>query len=74
MQSILDPCCGSRMMWFDKQDQRCLFGDKRAETHLLPDGTIIENVEAVEVEDDEAFMPEIGFEKYPEATHFRKSK
>ena len=24
--------------------------------------------------DDEAFMPEIGFEKYPEATHFRKSK
>lgn len=41
---------------------------------LLPDGTIIENVEAGFVEDDENFMPEIGFEKYPEATHFRKSK
>ena len=37
MPSILDPCCGSRMMWFDKQDQRCLFGDARAETHLLKD-------------------------------------
>lgn len=31
MKPILDPCCGSRMMWFDKQDQRCLFGDKRTE-------------------------------------------
>ena len=20
--TVLDPCCGSRMMWFDKQDQR----------------------------------------------------
>ena len=40
----------------------------------IPDGTIIENVEAGFVEDDENFMPEIGFEKYPEATHFRKSK
>ena len=37
MPPILDPCCGSRMMWFDKQDQRCLFGDARAETHLLKD-------------------------------------
>ena len=24
--TVLDPCCGSRMMWFDKQDQRILFG------------------------------------------------
>lgn len=41
---------------------------------LLPDGTIIENVEAAEVDDDNAFMPEVCFEKYPEATHFRKSE
>ena len=41
---------------------------------LLPDGTVIENVEAVEVDDDNAFMPGVGFKKYPEATHFRKSK
>lgn len=37
MTTVLDPCCGSRMMWFDKQDQRCLFGDVRAETHNLKD-------------------------------------
>lgn len=29
---ILDPCRGSRMMWFDPHDQRCLFGDQRHET------------------------------------------
>ena len=26
---VLDACCGSRMMWFDKQDNRCLFADQR---------------------------------------------
>ncbi|CBN86548.1 hypothetical protein NLA_3070 [Neisseria lactamica 020-06] len=41
---------------------------------MLPDGTVVKNVEAVEVEDDEDFMPEVGFKKYPKATHFRKSK
>lgn len=35
--NVLDPCCGSRMMWFDKADQRTLFGDCRKETHILPD-------------------------------------
>lgn len=34
---ILDPCCGSKMMWFDKENQRCLFGDLRTEEHFLPD-------------------------------------
>lgn len=34
---ILDPCCGSRMMYFDKQDQRVLFGDIRQEEHYLKD-------------------------------------
>lgn len=33
----LDPCCGSRMMWFDPADQRCLFGDLRAETITVTD-------------------------------------
>lgn len=36
---VLDPCCGSRMMWFDKQDQRCLFGDRRAETISVTDNS-----------------------------------
>ena len=34
---VLDPCSGSRMMWFDKSDQRCLFGDERIESHNLKD-------------------------------------
>ncbi|WP_025137747.1 class I SAM-dependent methyltransferase [Achromobacter sp. DH1f] len=36
--AILDPCCGGRMMWFDRQDQRALFGDIRSEEHTLCDG------------------------------------
>lgn len=35
---ILDPCCGSRMFWFDKKDDRAVFTDKRAEQHTLCDG------------------------------------
>ena len=36
---VLDPCCGSRMMWFDKHDQRALFGDQRKETLTVTDRT-----------------------------------
>ena len=38
MIAVLDPCCGSRMMWFDSNDQRALFGDIRDEQHTLCDG------------------------------------
>ncbi|NWC74258.1 class I SAM-dependent methyltransferase [Pseudomonas sp. P7759] len=41
---ILDPCCGSRMFWFDKDSQHVLFGDIRDEQHILCDGRIL-NVE-----------------------------
>ena len=34
---VLDPCCGSRMWWFDKQDDRALFGDQRSETLTVTD-------------------------------------
>ena len=37
MKAVLDPCCGSRMMWFDKNDQRVLFGDCRSETVTVTD-------------------------------------
>jgi len=30
-QKVLDACCGGRMMWFDKADDRCLFADCRRE-------------------------------------------
>ncbi|HHG4786898.1 TPA: class I SAM-dependent methyltransferase [Pseudomonas aeruginosa] len=34
---VLDPCCGGRMMWFDKQNQLALFGDQRNETITVTD-------------------------------------
>ena len=36
---VLDACCGSRMFWFDKQDERALFVDKRCETWPIDIGT-----------------------------------
>ena len=38
LKRVLDPCSGSRMMWFDKQDPDAMFGDKRHEQHTLCDG------------------------------------
>lgn len=34
---ILDPCCGSRMMWFDRGHPDVIFGDIRRETLTLTD-------------------------------------
>ncbi len=34
---VLDPCCGSRMMWFDKQNPSVIFGGKRHETLTVTD-------------------------------------
>lgn len=44
---VLDVCCGSRMMWFDKADSRAIYHDKRKESHEIepnrgwPNGTTI---------------------------------
>ena len=37
MKAVLDPCCGTRMMWFDHADPRALFGDRRCETITVTD-------------------------------------
>lgn len=37
-QLTLDPCCGSRMFWFQKQHPNVVYGDKRTEAHTLCDG------------------------------------
>jgi SAM-dependent methyltransferase len=37
--TILDVCCGSRMFWFDKYDQRAIFMDNRLETWPIDKGT-----------------------------------
>ena len=42
MKNILDACCGSRMFWFDKEDERVLFQDKRELKEKLCDGRILE--------------------------------
>lgn len=34
---ILDPCCGSRMIWFDREHPEVVFGDNRRETIIVPD-------------------------------------
>ena len=36
-QLVLDPCCGSRMFWFNQNDERVVFGDIRSESHQLQD-------------------------------------
>ena len=38
-KDILDPCCGSRMMWFDKNHPGVVFGDQRSETITVKDTT-----------------------------------
>lgn len=37
--AVLDACCGSRMMWFDRKDARALFIDKRQATYARDYGT-----------------------------------
>ena len=34
---VLDPCCGSRMFWFDRQNPDVVFGDRRSETLTVTD-------------------------------------
>lgn len=36
-QRVLDPCCGSRMMYLDKQHPDVLFGDRRSEVLTVTD-------------------------------------
>lgn len=36
---VLDACCGSRMMWFDRKDPRALFIDKRQASYVCDRGT-----------------------------------
>lgn len=39
---ILDPCCGSRMFHFDRQNPNVMFGDIRKENSNLCDGRLLE--------------------------------
>ncbi|MDU1906422.1 MAG: methyltransferase [Dysgonomonas sp.] len=59
---ILDPCCGSRMFWFDKGNPDAIFGDIRNESHTLCDGRALEI--APDIEMDFTDMP------FPDETFF----
>ena len=48
-KTILDVCCGSRMFWFDKSDERVIFLDKRKEFHLLNDKSQKNGVRELEI-------------------------
>lgn len=37
MNPVLDPCCGSRMWWFDKSNAAAIFGDRRREVLTVKD-------------------------------------
>jgi len=37
MERILDPCCGPRSMWFDRENSNAIFGDIRSETITVTD-------------------------------------
>lgn len=39
MAEVLDVCCGSRMFWFNKQDDRAVYLDSRRELHVIDKGT-----------------------------------
>ena len=39
---VLDVCCGSKMFWFDKNNQSAVFNDIRSEDHILCDGRSLE--------------------------------
>ncbi|MDX0622876.1 SAM-dependent methyltransferase [Sinorhizobium medicae] len=40
VRKVLDPCCGSKMFWFDKNNPVVEFGDIREETIALADRTL----------------------------------
>lgn len=42
MKLILDACCGSRMFWFDKENENVLFMDNRVLNDTLCDGRKLE--------------------------------
>ena len=58
---VLDPCCGSRMFHFDRQNPNVVFGDIRSESHVLCDGRSLDIAPDIEMDframpfEDESF-------------------
>lgn len=39
MKKVLDACCGTRMFWFNKEDERAVFCDVRNDSRVIDVGT-----------------------------------
>jgi ubiquinone/menaquinone biosynthesis C-methylase UbiE len=60
-KEILDATCGSRMMWFDKENPEVVFADKRTESHILCDGRVLEIKPDVEMDFTDMPFPDASF-------------
>ena len=49
---VLDACCGSRMFWFDKHDDRAVYVDRRRETHMLADASSVGGARELVIDPD----------------------
>lgn len=49
---ILDPCCGTKMFYFDRHDRRVLFGDSRRNTFCVPDRSTKEEHRIIRIAPD----------------------
>lgn len=49
---VLDACCGPRMFWFDHNDERTLFVDKRRERHMAADCSVKNGEREIVVDPD----------------------
>lgn len=63
MKKILDACCGSKMFWFDKQNEDTVFMDNRALEDTLCDGRrliikpdVIADFKDIPFEDDTFYL------------------
>ncbi|WGS17412.1 MULTISPECIES: class I SAM-dependent methyltransferase [unclassified Bradyrhizobium] len=51
-ERVLDPCCGSRMFWFDRQHPDVIYGDKRCETITVTDRSSADGQRTLRIEPD----------------------
>jgi SAM-dependent methyltransferase len=64
---VLDACCGPKMFWFDKSDERVMFHDKRSESYEIkpdrayPKGTTIEIAPDVQGDFTDMVFPDETF-------------
>tara|TARA_R100001460_G_scaffold24627_1_gene49445 strand:+ start:277 stop:759 length:483 start_codon:yes stop_codon:yes gene_type:complete len=52
MKKVLDVCCGSRAMWFDKNDKRALYLDKRNKDYNLEANAAYPNGGVIKIKPD----------------------